>query len=210
MLLKRIKGFENYWCSLEGDIWSDKTKRFLKPGFDKLTGYYKVSLYVNKKNFNKSIHRILCETFKKNPNKYPYVDHVNMNKQDNKLENLRWVSFQTSNHNKKNHNKYLNIQVTKNGNFIVEFKYKQVRRTFQDLKIAKQFRDIIQNKIDNNEIIDRVFVELYHNEMKHIFKNKNKTYKLQISKPNLKHNKTYKTLEEVINKRNELLQEYYK
>jgi hypothetical protein len=41
---------------------------------------------------NKSIHRLIAETFIPNPENKPYVNHINSNRLDNRIENLEWVS----------------------------------------------------------------------------------------------------------------------
>lgn len=38
------------------------------------------------------VHRLLAQTFIENVNNHPFVDHINRNKLDNSLSNLRWVT----------------------------------------------------------------------------------------------------------------------
>ena len=41
---------------------------------------------------NRYIHRLVAEAFIPNPESLPQIDHINGNKLDNKMSNLRWIS----------------------------------------------------------------------------------------------------------------------
>lgn len=56
------------------------------------TGYMIVGLRVNGRSRSRSVHRMVAEALLPNPNKLSDVDHINGNRADNRLENLRWVS----------------------------------------------------------------------------------------------------------------------
>ena len=59
-------------------------------------GYVVCSL--NMKQHKK--HRIIAQQFIPNPNNLPEIDHINQNKADNRLENLRWCSHSENQKNK--------------------------------------------------------------------------------------------------------------
>ncbi len=50
---------------------------------------------------NYRVHKLLAETFIENPNGYKEVDHINRNRTDNRLQNLRWANRKMQADNKK-------------------------------------------------------------------------------------------------------------
>lgn len=66
-----------------------------------LNGYFMVSIPVRK--VTRSVHRLVAETFIDNPRGCKEVDHINRDKSDNSVENLRWVTHEE---NQANLNKF--------------------------------------------------------------------------------------------------------
>lgn len=56
------------------------------------TGYWVVGLRINGKTKNLKVHRLLCQAFILNPNKFPQVNHKNSIRTDNTLSNLEWCN----------------------------------------------------------------------------------------------------------------------
>ena len=73
------------------------TLRYMKMGDIKSQrcnnkGYYEVDLFKNNIQDTRTVHRLVATAFLPNPNNLPEVNHINENHQDNKLENLEWVT----------------------------------------------------------------------------------------------------------------------
>jgi len=86
--------------------------------FNKNTGYLTFSWYCkfNKKRITKEVHRLVAETFINNPNNYRCVDHIDGNKLNNRVDNLRWVSNSI---NVMNSPRYLNAEnINRINNFL--------------------------------------------------------------------------------------------
>ena len=91
---------ENMVISAKGDVLKRYPKSYryggrkdyyefvnVKPN---AAGYLQVSIPV--RNTTDLVHRLVAETFLSNPKGYNEIDHINHNKQDNRVENLRWCT----------------------------------------------------------------------------------------------------------------------
>jgi hypothetical protein len=95
-------GYEGlYKINRGGDIWSCKTKKLLK--YNLSDRYYTVRLYKNKIQNSCLLHRLLAIQFipNDNPINKNKVDHIDRDKLNNSLENLRWVTQSQNCRNKK-------------------------------------------------------------------------------------------------------------
>ena len=92
IFLVDIKEFEGeYGVTEEGEIYSYKSQRFLNPSLSS-TGKLRVTLTKEGVESPAWIHRVLAETFIPNPNNYSCVHHIDRNKINNSLSNLRWAT----------------------------------------------------------------------------------------------------------------------
>lgn len=103
-MLKEIPGRYKgrYSITESGEVWSHKRNQWLKPKLNKQTGYYQVNLGIGI-TITENIHRLVMLAFiglDPDPSKCD-VDHIDGNKLNNNLENLRWVTTSENLQNRK-------------------------------------------------------------------------------------------------------------
>ncbi|NFG01740.1 hypothetical protein FCV36_05215 [Clostridium sporogenes] len=93
---KDIKGYEGlYQVSNLGKVKSLITTQSRRIGILKSynhSGYRRINLYKNGKGKKYYIHRLVAKAFISNVNNYPEVNHIDGNKQNNRVENLEWCT----------------------------------------------------------------------------------------------------------------------
>lgn len=98
-----IDGFNGlYEVSSDGHVRNTETERLLAAcvdGSDK--GYLYVHLMdrTHKKKVNRHIHRLVAAAFIENPENKPYVDHIDGDRFNNSVDNLRWCTAKENSNN---------------------------------------------------------------------------------------------------------------
>jgi hypothetical protein len=69
---------------------SKKNNNFIKPKNTK--GYNSVRLTTNNVTKHFYVHRLIALAFIPNPNNYPFINHINGVRNDNRIENLEWCT----------------------------------------------------------------------------------------------------------------------
>jgi len=150
-----INNFNDYLIYQDGRVYSKRTNKYLKSSLSE--GYLRVSLCHKQKKYKKYIHRLIAEHYIPNNNNYPQVDHIDRNRINNNIENLRWVDLKTQNQNKgqfknntsghkyiiKNYNKY---------RFTKTYNHKNTYKIFNSLTDALCYKYIFLLKIKSNII----------------------------------------------------------
>lgn len=82
--LDRYVNYKNIGKAIrKGKILSPKTSN---------KGYLEVTLMINGKSYCKRVHQLVATAFIPNPNNYPYINHINEIKTDNRAVNLEWCT----------------------------------------------------------------------------------------------------------------------
>ena len=156
-----IEGYENYLIFEDGVVINTKFDREMK--LTKTNGYYTVGLFKDRKQKIFTIHRLIALAFIPNPDNKRCVDHINRDRGDNRIENLRWVNHSENNINKSysNNTGYqfiykINIKTYKHG-FTYQFRIRrpELRHCYSniDLQNVIEFRNKFceENNIEIND-----------------------------------------------------------
>lgn len=128
---------ENYKISSEGRVYSEKTKKILKPNVVG-SGYLKVDLYNKGKRKIGLIHQLVANAFIDNPNGYKEINHKDKCKTNNKIDNLEWCD-------RKYNNEFSDIQET-----LTEKKKKQVFQYDLDGKLVAVWTSLRECERETN------------------------------------------------------------
>lgn len=92
-----IQDYPNYLIYDDGRVWTGRRKgtneKFLKPHKNRL-GYHKVCLSRDGKHKMFSVSRLVALHYLPNPENKPEVDHIDRDKDNNHISNLRWATRQ--------------------------------------------------------------------------------------------------------------------
>ena len=77
-----------YYVTENGDVFRNGKK--LKGDISK--GYHRVRFSINNKTSWQSVHRLVAELYVDNPQNKPHVNHINHVRDDNRKDNLEWVT----------------------------------------------------------------------------------------------------------------------
>ena len=97
MIWKIIRQNTNYSINEHGEIKNNSTGLIKKPFENHRNGYLYVDLWKENKVKKYAIHRLIAEYFIPNPFNKPTVDHIDGNRKNNTITNLRWATYSEQN-----------------------------------------------------------------------------------------------------------------
>lgn len=146
----------NYRIYDDGRVMNEQTGFYYKGTIR--NGYRWFDLKWKNKRFSKSQHRLIAEAFIPNPNNYEYVHHINNNRLDNRIENLKWVTPSENNLGKnrslslKDHNDYLDYDLSQE-------EWRTFRNTIYMVSNLGRVKNAKTNKLLKGKITDSGYRE---------------------------------------------------
>lgn len=103
-----LKGNDGkYKISTLGRVYNTHTNIFVSHVVTGIPQYFYVNLRFSGKVILRRVHNLMARTFIPNPEDFKYVDHIDQNRFNNSLDNLRWVNRSGNSNNMKS-NVYIN------------------------------------------------------------------------------------------------------
>ena len=142
----QVKDYPNYSISNQGRIYSKYKNDFMTNQLSNF-GYYRIQLRNKGKYKRWFIHELVLSHFDKEKPKNMECDHINRNRLDNRIENLRWVNRSD---NMKNRKKYYHkmkigtISKTKNNKYQYQYYINGIRNyyTYSTIEEAKEHQKL--------------------------------------------------------------------
>lgn len=159
-------------------------------GWEKKTGlngkgYRMCTLSKNGKSKSKLVHRLVAESFLEVVKEKEYVDHIDGNKLNNRLDNLRWCTMIENSHyhyenNNRYNSKHLGVTVNKDGYVGITMRVDGVSHSLHGIKTEEEAKVIYNEASMNGVDVLKKYkkfgtIGLYSNNRWVFSYNKNKT-----------------------------------
>lgn len=132
MEFQPIRGFENYFINADGIIKNAKGQT-MKTRLNRY-GYQRINLQKNGEKHTVSVHQLVMTTFKPIDNpKNMTIDHIDGDKTNNKLSNLRWSSIGEN----------ISLSLLKNNDEIIFF-MNELRRIYSEDEMSEILKTLLQ------------------------------------------------------------------
>ena len=146
-----IEDFPDYQVSNLGRVKSlNRRKKEKILTFRPCQDYIRVSLCKDYKQYQRFVHRLVAFAFIPNPENKSEVDHIDRDRRNNTVQNLRWATHQENSLNRTTYTQHKHIYFRQKDNQapyyelqIVRFGKKIIDKTFKTLEEAITYRDTL-------------------------------------------------------------------
>ena len=128
------------------------------------SGYLSVTLYKNRNYIHYRVHRLVALVFITNPENKPFINHIDFDRKNNRVENLEWCTSRENNAHSIENMRKASLKSKKpttgehyiypfKNKFRIEIKHKNKRFTkvCETLKDAVVVRDLYLKEVTSNE-----------------------------------------------------------
>jgi len=126
--------YNGYRITTEGKVYSDFTGREMS--YDKRSGgALGIKIRIDGSYKNKLVHRLVAELHIPNPQNKPQVDHIDGNKRNNDITNLRWCTDEENQHFRHEQG---NIKDGSRAKLVTEYRDGKIYRTHNSITSASR------------------------------------------------------------------------
>lgn len=149
---KMIPGYSNYLISENGELYSIKSRKYIKPRINE-NNYLIIDLYKNNIRKTYKLHRLVAQAFLDNPDNLPQVNHKDGNKLNNNVDNLEFCTASQNTQHAWDNGLKENVRSKLKELGKINIKYAQKARIKHlDNNLKELFDDIFINKLKNKNI----------------------------------------------------------
>lgn len=166
---KQILHYKDYTIDEYGNVYSYKNnnKKQLKPWLDSKGNYLMIGLCEDNTVKKYLIHRLVATAFIPNPTNKSDVDHIDHNKRNNHISNLRWMSHQENLHHSyeimDQVRNYVVVQLFYEDNYIGTFKSISLACRYASEKYGISYSSLQKYGYSGNARIERIGVTTIEN-----------------------------------------------